>query len=149
MGSIMLEKALTDILQGDAILAGYVNTFGTGSRPSIFSEFAPEKAAMPYIVFKISYWNNQDVVVHRFTVDIDFYDYNKSAVNSRKAADRIIFLLDHTKIESDRYGGIRLFLFGGGSVVEDDPRAIHYHVEFDCRAGRKSWGAHNNTTLEP
>jgi hypothetical protein len=145
----MFEKSLQTILRNDPVLAGYVGTFGADSSPSIFSEFAPEGAAFPYIVFKISYRSDNDVAIHRFTVDIDYYDMQKSAADSRNAATRIMFLLDHTKIDSDRYGAIRLFFFGGGSVIEDDPRAIHYNMEFDARAGRKAWADSNNTTTEP
>lgn len=144
----MFEKELLDILQGDTVLAAYVSTYGTQNKPAIFSDFAPENANMPYIVFKISYWNNLDVVVHRFSVIIDYFDYEKSAVNSRTAAFRIQYLLDRRKIDSVRYGGIRFFLFGSGAVIEDDPRAIHYNLEFEARAGRKAWGAHNITTTE-
>ena len=144
----MFESSLKTILHADTVLAGYVTTYGAGAAPSIFSDFAPEGAELPYLVYKINYWNNQDVVIHRFSVVFDFYDYNVSAANARAAAFRLQYLLDHRKIESTRYGAIRFFMFGGERVIEDDPRAIHYNIEFDCRAGRKAWGAHNITTEE-
>jgi hypothetical protein len=142
----MFEKALLNILQNDPELSETVSTYGSGSRPSIFSDFAPEGAELPYIVFRITYVNQLDTVVHRFSVMADYFDYQKSAVAARSAAFRIQYLLDRRKFESDRYGAIRLFHFGGGMVVEDDPRAIHYNIEFDGRAGRKAWGRHNITT---
>jgi hypothetical protein len=144
----MFEKSLHSILVNDTVLSGYVGKFGAGNIPSIFSDRAPEGAALPYIVFKITYRNDNDVTIHRFSVDIDYYDYQKSAVISRTAANRIMFLLDHIKFTSDRYD-VRLFFFGGGPVEEDDPRAIHYNMEFEARGGRIAWGQHNSTTIEP
>jgi hypothetical protein len=144
----MFEKSLQSILRTDTVLCTYVGTFGADSSPSIFSDHAPEGAAMPYIVFKIVYRNDNDVNIHRFSVYVDYYDYQKSAAISRAAASRIMFLLDHIKFISDRYD-VRLFFFGGGPVEEDDPRAIHYNIEFEARGGRIAWDRHNSTTIEP
>lgn len=143
----MFYEALIPILKADVVLKELVGTFGSGSSPSIFSEFAPDDAKTPYIVVNIDQQSNRDVTIELFEVNVDFYDYGKSAVDSREFAERIEYLLDHAKIDSNRYGAIRFFKFDGGPVREDDPRAIHHNMLFQVRAGRKAWGEHNITTI--
>lgn len=143
----MFESTLLPILRDDPVIPGLVGTYGSGNRPSIFSDFAPEGASLPYIVFTITRISDTDLTIQRFSLNVDFYDYCKSAVNSREFAERIEYLLDRRKLDSTRYGAIRIFKFGGGPVVEDDPRAIHYNMQFEVRAGRKAWGQHNITTI--
>jgi hypothetical protein len=58
---------------------------------------------------------------------------------SRVAAERVEFLLDRQRFEHDRYGRIRVFLTSGGTVIETDPRTVHYNLAFSARAGRKKW----------
>jgi hypothetical protein len=131
----MWESALHQKLSNDATLSGYVSTYG--GRPSIFSERAPEKAQMPYITFKINRQRASDNVVQKFNVYIDFWDRDKSAADSRKAAKRIEYLLDYTTLSHSEYSCIRLFFFSGGPIDEDDPRDIHHNLQFEARAGRK------------
>jgi hypothetical protein len=147
----MFEKTLYPILRNDAVLADLVSEYqqaGTAEPiPAIFSDTAPESAKTPYIVFRITRWSDLDVTIQRFLVAFDYFDYGVSPVKSREFAHRIEFLLDRRKLEGDRFGAIRFFKFGGGGIEEDDPRAIHYHYEFEVRAGRKDWGKHNITTV--
>jgi hypothetical protein len=131
----MFESALLDVLKNDETLAALVGTFA--SSPAIFSEFAPEKAVLPYIVFRIT--RSMDVesrAVQKFTIYVDYFNYGVSGVQSRQAAERIEMLLDRANLQHERYGTIRILFFSGGTVNEDDPRAIHYNLMFDARAGR-------------
>jgi hypothetical protein len=146
----MFESALLDALYGDTELCGYVSqyTVGESTVPAIFSEVAPKDASLPYIVFKIARSAADSPAMQKFNIYIDYYDYDKSMANSRKAADRIEFILDRANLEHDRYGCIRVFFFSGGSVPDDDdPRSIHYNMLFEARAGRKKWADGNITTL--
>lgn len=137
----MFESALLTKLASDTILTSYVSTFvenGTTS-PAIFAEFAPETAQLPYITFRITQSSDEVLAIKQFSIFVDYYDYNKSASNSRKAAERIEFLLDRTIIEHERYSCIRLYFFAGSPIQEEDPRSIHYNLQFQARAGRKKW----------
>jgi hypothetical protein len=76
----------------------------------------------------------------QFNVYVDFYDNDKSRSNSRKAAQRVEFILDQTTLTTDsRYDTIRFFFESGGPVPDPDPRIIHYNLQFSARAGRKAW----------
>lgn len=137
----MFESALLTKLSGDSVLASYVSDFvvnGT-TAPAIFAEFAPETAQMPYIVFRINQSSDEVLAIRQFSIFVDYYDYNKSASNSRKAAERVEFLLDRSILEHERYNCIRLFFFAGSSIQEEDPRSIHYNLQFTARGGRKKW----------
>jgi hypothetical protein len=132
---LMFESSLLPVLRDDATLASLVSTFANS--PSIFSEFAPEKAAFPYIVFRIT--RSMDIeseAVQKFNIYVDYFNYGVSGVQSRQAAERIEMLLDRTNLQHARYNSIRIFFFSGGTVNEDDPRAIHYNLMFEARAGR-------------
>lgn len=133
----MFESALHAKLSGDLTLAGYLETFE--GRPAVFSEMAPEKAVMPYITFKIDRRQGPDPVVQQFNVYVDFWDFDKSRANSRKAARRIELLLDRSELSTGDYSCVRLFFFSGGPIDEADPREIHQNLQFEARAGRKSF----------
>jgi hypothetical protein len=133
----MFESALLEKLLSDSDLLDYTALFD--GEPAIFSEFAPEKAPMPYIVFKISRNAAASPAVQEFSILIDYFDYNNSAKNSREAVERIEFILDRAELEHDRYSKIRIFFSSGASLEEADPRTIHYKMQFIARAGRKKW----------
>jgi hypothetical protein len=133
----MFEAALIDKLKNDTLLVAYLAGFGT--EPAIFSEFAPEKAVFPYIVFRIDTNATDFMGVHAFNVMVDYFDYNISRANSRKAVERIEYVLDNTILQSERLDTIRLSFFAGSPVPEPDPRSVHYNLQFSARAGRKKW----------
>lgn len=133
----MFESALLAKLTGDTTLIKYVSTYF--SAPAIFAEFAPESAEMPYITFRITRSADESPAVQKFSIFVDYYDYEKSAVRSRKAAERIELLLDRCELSHDRYSNIRIFFFSGSPLEEDDPRSIHYNLQFMARAGRKNF----------
>jgi hypothetical protein len=137
----MFESALLTKLKSDSILATYVTEFviDGSSEPAIFAEFAPETAQLPYITFRITQSSDEVLAIRQFSIFVDYYDYNKSASNSRKAAERIEFVLDRSILEHDRFNCIRLFFFAGSPIQEEDPRSIHYNLQFQARAGRKKW----------
>lgn len=138
----MFESSLQTALVSDATLITYVSSFtiAGGTAPSIFSEFAPETAELPYITYKIRATSPDDnLAVRSFSIFIDYFDYNNSASNSRKAAERIEFLLDREVLEHERYNKIRLYYYNGYTIDEADPRSIHYVLQFNVRAGRKKW----------
>lgn len=138
----MFESSLITKLSGDTDLLLYLSTFNVsgGTMPSIFSEFAPETAQMPYLVFRITQSSSESLALKEFNVYVDYYDYNKSSSNSRKAAERIEFILDRTVLnDSERFGYIRMYFYAGSPVQEEDLRLIHYNLQFTARAGRKKW----------
>lgn len=140
----MFEGALLTKLAADATLTAYVSTYN--GAPAIFSEHAPEGADMPYIVFRITRTADAFPGVQAFTVFVDYYDYDVSASNSRKAAEQIEFLLDRVQLSDARYSNIRLFFSSGGSLEGVDPRTVRYNLMFTARAGRKKWIDNNHTS---
>ena len=136
----MFESALENIIKNDATIATYITVYPAGSSiPAVFSELAPEKAILPYIVFRISQSSDENAAVTPFTIFIDYFDYNKSAVNSRIAVNQLINILDGVALEHDRFNKIRIFFYAGSPVQEEDPRNIHYNLQFTARGGRKSY----------
>ena len=129
----MFESAIITRLQSDAEFAGYLSTFG--GKPSVFSDFAPEKAARPFAVVTIRK-QNDSAVIDRFTVMVDYYDMNTSRARMRNAAMRIECLLDRTHMEHERFKTIRLFYENSGEVFNADRRDIHYNLMFSAHAGR-------------
>ncbi len=135
----MIENVLYKILASDGVLAGYVTTYA--GAPAVFSDEAPEDAAMPYIVFSSAGVAADHPAVLRFNVYIDYYDRQKSRVDSRRVGARLQVLLDQ-KIFSDvaeDYDNVRFYLSSDGTVPDSDPRVIHYNTQFEARAGRKAW----------
>jgi len=71
---------------------------------------------------------------------VDYWGYDTTRVKAREASERIEYLLDQKQFNTDaRYDTIRVWLFSGGWVQEEDPRAIHYNQQFTARASRKKW----------
>jgi hypothetical protein len=135
---LMFESELLPALRDDATLAALESTFTTGATttPSIFSDFAPQGANLPYIVFHITRSSDDYSAIQKFNIYVDYYDYRQSAVESRQAAERIELLLDGNTLQHERYNSIRIKFFSGGIVAEGDPRSIHYNLLFNARAGR-------------
>jgi len=113
--------------------------------PAIFSDEAPEDAVLPYIVFRIKQSAGDDPAVQNFAIFIDYFDDQKSRVNSRAAANRLVLLLDRKHLDHNRFGTIRIFFFDGSPVEEGDSRKIHYSLQFDARSGRKAFGEYQMT----
>ena len=135
----MIEKTIIDALKADAALRVRVTTFG--GQAAIFSELAPETATEPYITINLSRSQTMgDLVLHDFTLMVDYWGYDTSRVRAREASERIEYLLDNKQFDSDgRYHKIRVWFFSGGWVEDEDPRAIHYNQQFTIRASRKKW----------
>lgn len=142
----MFESALVTFLAEDDPLSLLIGTYG--GAPSVFSDEAPEDAGMPYIVVRIVPSATDNIAVESFAVFVDYYDKDKSRVNSRKAAARIKLLLDRAHLAHARYNNIRLFYFDGSPLEEDDPRHIHYNLQFTARAGRQDFADYQTTTME-
>jgi len=137
----MFESSLLTKLTNDVELVTYLSSFNVSGTtvPAIFVEFSPETAQMPYLVFRISQSSSDNLAVKEFNVYVDYYDYNKSSSNSRKAAERVEFILDRCVLEHERYSYVRMYFYAGSPVQEEDPRSIHYNLQFTARAGRKKW----------
>jgi len=134
----MIEKTILDALKADATLRARVTLYAGAS--AIFSELAPEAAKTPYVTFNL--YRNQtsgDLVLHDFTLMIDFWSFDTTRVKAREASERIEYLLDNKQFTHERYSSIRIWFFSGGWVEEEDPRAIHYNQQFTVRACRKKW----------
>ena len=140
----MFESSLITFLADDDQLAALVETYA--GEPAIFSDEAPEDAEMPYIVVRIVPSATDNIAVESFAVFIDYYDNDKSRVESRKAAARIKLLLDRKKLTHARYNNIRLFYFDGSPMEEGDPRQIRYNLQFMARAGRQDFADYVSTT---
>lgn len=134
----MIEAPIITALRADSALAALVSTYE--GAPAIFSEEAPEKAAEPYITIRVLRSAEDDLVIQSMTLYVDYWDYQKSRVNTRAAVERIEFVLDDKSFESDRFSDIRCWYFSDGEVNDDqDARAIHHNVQFMVRATRKKW----------
>jgi hypothetical protein len=134
----MFESSLLDALRTDSALSGLITAFN--GAPAVFSDAAPDKAELPYVVFSISRTSTEAAAVHKFDVMIHVYGYGATAKAARDAAERIENLLDRGILQHERYSCIRLFMQSGGLVDDDtDPRSIHQNMLFIARAGRKKW----------
>jgi hypothetical protein len=139
----MFESSLISALKSDSVLSGILTKYKNDA--AVFSELAPEDAALPYIVCRISRDYNDSPAIMEFNVYIDFFDFNKSAASSRVAADRIEKILDRANLQHSRFKTIRFYFFSGGQVVGDDPRNIHHNLQFTARAGRMGWCDYKTT----
>lgn len=134
----MIESTIIDTLKADATLRGRVTKYE--GEASIFSELAPEAAKEPYITINITRSQTSgDLVLHDFTLMVDYWAFNTTRKRTREASERIEYLLDNKQFTHERYSSIRVWFFSGGWVEEDDPRAIHYNQQFTVRACRKKW----------
>jgi hypothetical protein len=141
----MFESSVLKKLLTDTALKSYVTLYN--AQPAIFSEAAPEDADMPYLIFRIVQSSTDTLAVQKFSLFFDYYDYNKSASNSRKAAERIEILLDRAELEHERFSCIRCFFEEGSPLEEEDPRAIHYNIQFMVRAGNLKAMEHGKMTV--
>jgi hypothetical protein len=133
----MFEKTVINKLMADSTLTDLLTVYE--DYPSIFSNEAPEKATVPYIVVAIQ-GTTTEGPVQQFRVDVDFFDYNKSRKNSRIAAQQIEYDLDENRLTSERYIDLRFLLFSGPTSIQgDDPRDIRINLQFDVRATRSKW----------
>lgn len=135
----MIEKTIRDVLIADSALKAYLETYN--HEPAVFSDFAPEDAAKPYITFYLERNDSTNNVIQEMTLYVDYWDIDKSRVSARKASERIEFLLDFKifKNTDARYNSIRLWFSSGGWMPENDQRAVRYNQTFYVKAGRKKW----------
>lgn len=133
----MFESALITKLSSDTTLLSYLSTYN--SAPAIFSEYAPEAAVMPYLIIRIDRQATDNIAVHDFNIYLDYFDSGVSPANSRKASERIEYLLDYAVLDHERYSSIRLLFESGGSIIEQDPRTVRYNMQVSARACRKKW----------
>ena len=133
----MFESSIFNVLISDGVLPGLVSTFN--SVPAIFPDMAPEKAVKPYIVFKISSLSPDYQVMKDFIIMVNFFDYTVSLKSSRDAAERIESILDQKILTHERYSDIRVNYFAGSQIEMEDPRDVHYNLQFQARAIRKKW----------
>lgn len=109
--------------------------------PSIFSEAAPESVAFPYITFRILRMSAEDSSVQKFTIFLDYWDYDLSRSTARKAGKRLERLLDNIILQHDDFKSIRIFYFDDSFIQESDPRTIHLNMQLSARAGRLKWAS--------
>jgi len=135
----MIEATILGVLAADTELKSYVTVFN--SAPAIFSDSAPEGAVKPYIIFNVKEKGSGSKEITKFNLKTEFWDYDVSPVNSRKAAKRMEELLDYKSFDSADYTCIRPEFFSGGDVEDPDPRMVRYNQLYDVRAIRKGWMA--------
>lgn len=135
----MFDSSLISLLRSDTALAALVSSYK--SHAAIFSDGAPQDAALPFAETRILESSVGDSIVASFTVIIDFYQQSESAAKARAFCQRIIEVLDRAQITGDaRYHCIRIFILSGPEYIDEgDPRDIHYRVQFSARAGRKKY----------
>jgi len=136
----MFEKALIALLAADAALVAKLAAFE--SAPAIFSNAAPQKATLPYVVFDIDKSAVENFAASQFDVVFDIYHYQESGKEMREIAERIEFVCDLNVISTDaggRFQAIRLFYEDGREVENTDVKIRHYVLRLYARAGRKKW----------
>ena len=133
----MFYKEIINVLSTDSNIANTVTTYL--QQPAIFSNEAPEDAKFPYIVIRIDSTPLTDKVVSTSTLYIDYYDYNKTRLNSDAFAISVEDRLESNKITSENFTDIRFSLLNTGYIPESDPRTIHYNSTFSCRGARSGW----------
>ena len=137
----MFYPELTAYLRSCADIASTVTSYSdsVGSYPAIFGDAAPEKAEMPYIVFRIEGDKQPDSVMVKSTVNIDYYDYGPSRSKADSSAIAVQDALDETKLHSEELTDIRFSLGSYGYIPATDSRTIHYNSTFNTRAARSGW----------
>jgi len=134
----MFEGSLITLLAADSALVAKLTTFE--SEPAIFSNAAPQKAVLPYIVFDIDKIAVENLAASGFLITLDIFDRVESGKTLREIAERIEFVCDRALIKTDaRFGTIRLFYEDGREVENSDVKIRHYVVTLSARAGRKKW----------
>ena len=135
----MFESSLLVLLKSDGELNELISTYNDDS--AIFSDFAPEDAELPYIVFKIDRTPSDHLSIDMFNIYVDYFDRGTSFVKAREASERIEFITDTKQLTHERYDKIRLYRASAGAVIETDPKEIHYNNQITARASRKKWMA--------
>lgn len=142
----MFEGSLITFLSTDSALVSKLSTFEGG--PAIFSNMAPQRAELPYIVFDIDKNAVENLAASGFDIILDIYDRIESGKTLREIAERIEFVCDREIIEiagdpdaDSRFGQIRLFYEDGREVENSDIKIRHYVIRLSARAGRKAWAA--------
>lgn len=135
----MFEAKFKELLASDNDITSKLSTYN--SEPAIFSEFAPEDADLPYIVFKIERYPSASKSIDRFNIYCDYFEYGTSYKNARAISERIEYICDINQITDDaRYSNIRLDRSSAGSVPEPStPKKIHYNTQIQARGSRYKW----------
>jgi len=142
----MFEGSLITFLSADSALVSKLSAFE--GAPAIFSNAAPQRAELPYIVFDIDKNAVENLAASGFDIIMDIYDRVESGKVIREIAERIEFVCDREVIaiggdtDADpRFGQIRLFYEDGREVENSDVKVRHYVLRLSARAGRKKWAA--------
>ena len=134
----MFEASVLSVITVDATLISYLSTHKEA--PSMFFNSAPEGVDFNYLVFDIlDEGNEDDPAIDLFVLTFSLFGYSKSGADIQDAAKRIVELLDHTHLSSSYYDTIRIYKREIRFIPKDDPKAQHYRVSFDARAGRSGW----------
>lgn len=135
----MFDASLIQIISSDSVIRGLIAPYQSGY--AVFSEDAPEGAEKPFCEIAITEFPVGDSVVAQFSVLVDYFEKSESKQHAKEFCARIIQLLDKAQITNDaRYHCIRMSLSNGPRrIPEEDPRDIHYSVEFSARGGRKQY----------
>lgn len=133
----MFESSIINKLASDSTLTGLLSTYNGAA--SIFSDEAPEDAALPYIVIRID-GSTPEGPMQPFNMYVDYFDNMKSRKNSRLAAQHIEYGLDEMRLTHDRYIDLWITLFSGPTPIEnEDVRQIDMNLQFTVRANRSKW----------
>lgn len=136
----MFEKTLINLLAADSDLQGLLSTFE--SAPAIFSNVAPQRAELPYIVFDIDKLAVENLAASGFDIVLDTYHRQESGKELREIAERIEFVCDRALIRTDaggRFQAIRIYYEDGREIENSDVKVRHYVTRLSARAGRKKW----------
>lgn len=133
----MFYGELISRLRSDIELSNLVSDYDAA--PAIFSDRAPEDANMPYAIVQIDGDRGADSVVLSFTINIDYYDFNTSAVGAEKFCRYLQRNMDCQVITADAVSQVRMFLSSFGFVPTSDAKVIHMNSTYSARAARKLW----------
>jgi len=134
----MIESVIINALKADATLKTKVTLYN--GEAAIFTRLAPEAAKLPYVTINLTRSQTiGDIVLHDFILMVDYWDYGTSTKKANEASERIEYIFDNKQFTHARYSSIRIWLFSGGWVEDEDPRSIHYNQQFSVRACRKKW----------
>jgi len=132
----MIEDIVYNNCVSDSALAATLSTFA--GAPAVFSELAPETAERPFIVYRVVP-SGVDGAIMSFYVFVDYYDLNTSRVKSRTAVERVMHLFDQMIFQGANLTDVRFVYFSGSPVESEDPRDVHYNLQFSARGTRSKW----------
>ena len=134
----MFEASLITLLAADSALTTRITTFGAS--PAIFSDYAPEEAELPYIVFDIEENETDSLIIDEFDIEVDIYGLRTAAKTIREIVERVVFVCDRTIITGDsRFTTIRLYRGNNRLEPVNNSKTTCYTVRLSARGTRKKW----------